>query len=80
METTEDVIRYAPGGYHPMVIGDILNSPENSDGRSCQYRIMHKLGFGSYVTVWLAQNTDSSKAFVAVKITMEGGSYARGSL
>ncbi|KAH7924444.1 kinase-like protein [Leucogyrophana mollusca] len=70
METTEDITRYVPGGYHPVVIGDILSpSPGHSESRSRQYRIMHKLGFGSYATAWLAQKTDSSKAFVAVKIT-----------
>jgi serine/threonine-protein kinase SRPK3 len=54
METTEDMTRYVPGGYHPIVMGDIL-SPENSESWSRQYRIMHKLGFVSYTTVWLAQ-------------------------
>lgn len=58
METTEDMTHYIPGGYHPVIIGDSLSpSPEN------QYRIMHKLGFGSYATVWLAQRTDYSKGF-----------------
>jgi len=31
---------------------------------------MHKLGWGAYSTVWLAQKTDPSQAFVAVKVTM----------
>ena len=30
---------------------------------------MHKLGWDGYPTVWLAQKTDSSKAFVAVRVT-----------
>jgi serine/threonine protein kinase len=78
METTEDMTRYAPGGYHPIVIGDILSpSAENSESGSRQYRIMHKLGFGSYATVWLAQKTDSSKAFVAVKVTTANGGLTR---
>ncbi|KAH7927484.1 kinase-like protein [Leucogyrophana mollusca] len=69
MGTTEDITRYVPGGYHPIAIGDILSPPpETSDSRSRQYRIMHKLGFGSYATAWLAQKADSNE-FVAVKIT-----------
>ncbi|KAF8956779.1 kinase-like protein [Flammula alnicola] len=78
IETTEDMTRYVPGGYHPIVIGDILSpSAENSESTSRQYRIMHKLGFGSYATVWLAQKTDSSKAFVAVKVTTADGGLTR---
>jgi serine/threonine-protein kinase SRPK3 len=71
METTEDITYYIPGGYHPIVIGDVLSpSGENSRNGSRQYRIMCKLGYGSYSTVWLAQKTDSSEAFVAVKVAM----------
>ncbi|KAF8972588.1 kinase-like protein [Flammula alnicola] len=74
VETTEDMTRYVPGGYHPIVLGDILcPSPEDSESGSRRYRIMHKLGFGSYATVWLAQKTDSSETFVAVKITAADG-------
>ncbi|KZT13126.1 kinase-like protein [Laetiporus sulphureus 93-53] len=64
METTEDMTRYVPGGYHPIIIGDIIGSSLRTDSASkpCQYRIMHKLGFGSYATVWLAQKMDSSGA------------------
>ena len=71
MDTTEDITYYFPGGYHPIVIGDVLSpSGENSESGSRQYRIMHKLGYGSYSTVWLAQKTDSSETFVAVKVAM----------
>lgn len=46
---TEDMTRYVPGGYHPIVIGDIL-SPSSKESKSGarQYRIVHKLGFGSW--------------------------------
>jgi len=70
MESTEDITRYVPGGYRPVNIGDILRPcPKDDESSSRQYRIMHKLGFGAFVTVWLAQKIDSSEAFVAVKVT-----------
>ena len=38
---------YRPGGYHPVVLGDVFNR---------QYKIIRKLGEGSYSTVWLARD------------------------
>ena len=38
---------YRPGGYHPVVLGDVFNR---------QYKVIRKLGEGSYSTVWLAHN------------------------
>ena len=37
---------YRPGGYHPVVLGDVFN----------QYKVIRKLGEGSYSTVWLAHD------------------------
>ncbi|KAF2420196.1 kinase-like protein [Tothia fuscella] len=37
---------YRRGGYHPILLGDLLK-----DGR---YRIVHKLGWGGYSTVWIS--------------------------
>lgn len=65
----EDISLYVPGGYHPIIIGTVL-SPEPCNSTVVgprQYRIIHKLGFGSNSTVWLAQKTDS-QAFVAIKV------------
>jgi len=42
----EPLENYGPGGYHPVGIGDVLNS---------RYRIVRKLGWSIYATVWLAQ-------------------------
>jgi serine/threonine protein kinase len=61
---TEDMTRYVSGGYHPIGIGDVLGPTSERS-----YRIVHKLGYGSYATVWLAQKTASSNSFVAIKVT-----------
>ena len=44
----EPLERYRKGGYHPTHLGDRFK-----DGR---YRILHKLGWGAYATVWLARD------------------------
>lgn len=43
----EFVEYYHPGGYHPVVLGDIFQS---------QYKVIRKLGEGSFSTVWLARD------------------------
>ncbi|KAI0868801.1 kinase domain-containing protein [Hypoxylon argillaceum] len=55
----EDAELYKVGGLHPVHIGDYLK--EN------RYRIVHKLGFGSFSTVWLARDT-AEQCFVSLKI------------
>ncbi|TKX21452.1 protein kinase domain-containing protein 32 [Elsinoe australis] len=55
----EPLSRYHPGGYHPVHIGDKF-----SNGK---YSIAHKLGWGSYSTVWLAQDHINSR-LVSLKI------------
>lgn len=39
---------YRPGSYHPVHLGDLFNNG--------QYKIIRKLGEGSYSTVWLARD------------------------
>ena len=46
--SAESLRHYCPGGYHPIHLNDTLK-----DG---QYEILHKLGFGSFATVWLARD------------------------
>jgi hypothetical protein len=58
IDGVESLKKYKPGGYHPIMIGDILHS---------RYRIVDKLGFGGYSTVWLARDTCSER-YVAVKV------------
>lgn len=55
VETLEE---YQPGGYHPVMIGDVLHN---------RYRIVDKLGHGGYSTVWLARDT-ALKRYIALKV------------
>lgn len=49
---------YEPGGYHPVMINDLLHN---------RYRIVDKLGFGGYSTIWLVRD-EKFKCYLAVKI------------
>lgn len=58
-EPIEDVERmkhYRAGGYHPVMIGDRFHD---------RYRVVHKLGHGTYSTIWLARDEVSNR-YVAV--------------
>ncbi|KJF61409.1 CMGC/SRPK protein kinase [Coccidioides immitis RS] len=54
----ESLEKYKLRGYHPIMIGDMLHK---------RYRIVDKLGFGGYSTVWLAKDTRLNH-YVAVKV------------
>ncbi|RAL14568.1 uncharacterized protein BO97DRAFT_465080 [Aspergillus homomorphus CBS 101889] len=58
IESVERMEYYQKGGYHPMNIGDHFHA---------RYRVVHKLGHGTYSTIWLARD-EISKRYVAVKI------------
>ncbi|KKZ57827.1 hypothetical protein EMCG_05578 [[Emmonsia] crescens] len=49
----ERLERYRPGGYHPLTLGDIIQS---------RYRVVHKLGYGAYSIIWLCRD-DRSDAY-----------------
>ncbi|KOS47027.1 hypothetical protein ACN38_g1996 [Penicillium nordicum] len=55
----EPLHRYRQGGYHPVTLGECLKS-----GR---YKVLHKLGWGGYSTVWVARDLRDD-VYVAVKI------------
>ncbi|KAJ9223810.1 hypothetical protein DTO169C6_3924 [Paecilomyces variotii] len=57
--TEEKLSRYRPGGYHPVCLGDTFKN-----GR---YTVYHKLGWGGYSTVWLANDRERTQ-WVALKI------------
>ncbi|KAF2218775.1 kinase-like domain-containing protein [Elsinoe ampelina] len=48
LDTAEPLEMYCRGGFHPIHIGDLL--------KEGQYRILHKLGYGGFATVWLARD------------------------
>lgn len=58
VEDVENLKNYRPGGYHPIAIGEELEN---------RYRVVHKLGFGTYSTTWLMRDEQSGK-LVAVKV------------
>ncbi|UPK91219.1 hypothetical protein LCI18_002154 [Fusarium solani-melongenae] len=57
----EPLHRYQPGGYHPLGLGDVLK-----DG---QYKILYKLGWGSYSTI--------EDQYVAIKVSVSDRGYTR---
>ncbi|KAK9372082.1 kinase-like domain-containing protein [Lipomyces chichibuensis] len=59
LDNIEQIENYRSGGFHPVSIGDSF-----SRGR---YRVLHKLGFGGFSTVWLARD-EQSQRLVSLKI------------
>ncbi|RMZ71439.1 CMGC SRPK kinase [Pyrenophora seminiperda CCB06] len=53
--------RYEVGGYHPIALGDVFK-----DGR---YKVLHKLGWGGYSTVWAAKD-QRKQQYVALKVSV----------
>ncbi|XP_028824351.1 SRSF protein kinase 3-like [Denticeps clupeoides] len=69
-ETTfdfEDPQEYCSGGYHPVQIGDIFNK---------RYRVLSKLGWGYFSTVWLCLDCRSGQR-VAVKVLKSGTGFTQ---
>lgn len=58
IDDAEAFWRYSAGGYFPVAIGDRLGD---------RYRVINKLGHGSYSTVWLARD-ERSQHLVAIKV------------
>ena len=61
----ESLDEYAKDGYHPVHVGETLNE---------RYRVMKKLGWGAFSTVWFWHDLKLNK-FVAVKVQKSGESY-----
>ncbi|KAL8728714.1 MAG: hypothetical protein Q9166_005201 [cf. Caloplaca sp. 2 TL-2023] len=54
----EPIERYCPGRYHPVKLGDVFGN---------RYKVVRKLGWGLYSTVWLARDAHIGR-HVALKI------------
>ncbi|PHH80292.1 hypothetical protein CDD80_2133 [Ophiocordyceps camponoti-rufipedis] len=67
IDGVERLEKYEPGGYHPIMIDDLLHN---------RYRVIDKLGFGGYSTVWLAQDTRLGR-YVAIKVGISGSPLPR---
>ncbi|KAL2276584.1 hypothetical protein FJTKL_00757 [Diaporthe vaccinii] len=66
----ENFAMYRKYGYHPIVLGDVLPEPgtcENDQSKAPRYRVIQKLGFGAFSTVWLARDLLECR-YVAVKV------------
>ncbi|KAK4208989.1 Serine/threonine-protein kinase [Rhypophila decipiens] len=60
IEDVEGLYGYQPGGHHPLNINDLVHD---------RYRVVHKLGHGSFSTIWLALDESSADArYVAIKV------------
>ncbi|XP_062872124.1 SRSF protein kinase 3 [Trichomycterus rosablanca] len=63
-EEEEDQRDYCYGGYHPVREGDVFNK---------RYKVLSKLGWGYYATVWLCVDLRSGR-HVAIKVLKSGSS------
>ncbi|KAK7983240.1 hypothetical protein PG989_010642 [Apiospora arundinis] len=62
IEGVEPLELYEPGGYHPVMVDDVLHR---------RYRIVDKLGHGGYSTIWLAHDEQTTR-YVALKVNISG--------
>ena len=53
---------YRPGGYYPVILGDVLGD---------RYRVVRKLGYGSFSTAWLVADLRLN-CFAALKVSVAG--------
>ena len=58
-ELCENLEGYRLGGYHPVTLGDTF--------AEARYKVLHKLGSGSYGTMWLARDQTHHR-YVALKL------------
>ncbi|KXX76395.1 Serine/threonine-protein kinase SRPK [Madurella mycetomatis] len=67
IDGVERVEKYEPGGYHPVMVDDLLHD---------HYRVVDELGFGGYSTIWLCRDIRMER-YVAVKVGISGASLPR---
>lgn len=62
---------YKLGGYHPVHVNEIFNS---------RYRVVRKLGWGHYSTVWKVVDIDDPSKAYAMKVVKSAKNYTRAAL
>ena len=63
---------YRPGGYHPVDVGDVYHE---------RYRVLKKLGWGHFSTVWMVEDMQSAaQKFLALKIQKSADHYTDAAL
>ena len=63
----ELIAYYRKGGFHPIHIDDVLQN---------RYRIVNKLGYGTYSTVWLVEDLDSGRCAALKVLAAEASKVA----
>ncbi|OAA34165.1 protein kinase domain-containing protein [Beauveria brongniartii RCEF 3172] len=58
IDGAEHLPNYSPGGYHPIEIGSVLHD---------RYRVIDKLGYGGWSTVWLVHDVQQTR-YLALKV------------
>lgn len=68
LNKVENVEMYTSGGLHPIHLGDSF--------RGGSYRILHKLGYGGFSTVWLARDQNHDRLVSLKVLTAEASRQA----
>ncbi|XP_061429962.1 SRSF protein kinase 2-like [Lethenteron reissneri] len=69
-EDQEDPADYCKGGYHPVCVGEVYSE---------RYRVVRKLGWGHFSTVWLCWDLAASE-MVAMKVVKSAQHYTETAL
>ncbi|KAI9061342.1 kinase-like protein [Trametes sanguinea] len=77
MFPAEDYENYKPGGYHPVIIGDTFDKDMSLPVHHRRYRVVHKLGYGSYGTAWLANDSHARCVSTALDASESNAACAR---
>ncbi|PNY21912.1 SRSF protein kinase 3 [Tolypocladium capitatum] len=67
----ENLLGYKKNGYHPVMLGDELPKPQtcvSDESMQPRYRVLLKLGFGAFGTVWMARDLVEELRNVSIKI------------
>lgn len=59
---------YGPGLLHPVQLGEVYHN---------RYKVLRKLGYGKYSTVWLVKDITQDSQYLAMKV-LSAGYYGSG--